>query len=119
MITFVTTRAKGPVGEWLFGKYLDWLRKEGGSRSQAEFARRLGIERALLNHYINGRRKPTGINITRLAVLGPEIYDLMELERPDQNFERLSRIFDMATQEQKEEIIAFAARLIGDIVDET
>ena len=119
MIGLVTAKAKGPIGEWLFGKYLDWLREEGGSRSQAEFAKYLGINRVLLNQYLNGRQKPSKANVEKLASLGPEIYDLVGMERPDPDLARLERIFELATQEQRDAIIVYAVRLIGDVVDET
>jgi len=117
MITFVTTRAKGPVGEWIWGKYLDWLKSEGGYKSQAEFARQLGIDRALLNQYLNGRQNPSKANAEKLAALGPEIYDLVGIPRPDPALEQLERVFDMATQEQKEEIIRYALHLVGTLED--
>lgn len=113
MITLVTTRAKGPVGEWIWGKYLEWLKLEGGYKSQAEFARRLGIDRALLNQYLNGRQKPSKANVEKLASLGLEIYDLVDMERPDPNLQRLILAYDAAAPDKKEEIIKYAFRAAG------
>jgi transcriptional regulator with XRE-family HTH domain len=109
MILFMTI--KGKIGEWIWNKYLEQM--ESGYKSQAEFARELGIDEKVLNHYINGRRLPTGENIDRLATLGYEIYDLLGLVRPDPKTQALLKVFYNSDPETQDAIIEFALRQIG------
>ena len=69
---------------WLEGQYIEWMAKMGRVGKQGEFANYLGISQPLLNKYLNGRRTPGKVNIDKMAVkLGDEIYDCLELEKPD------------------------------------
>ena len=107
----MVTKGKGPVGEWIWSKYLERLRE--GYISQADFARQLDLDPAVLNHYINGRRQPTGDSVEKLAKLGLEIYGLLGLRRPDSQLDRLIEAYDSATLEEKSEIIRQALRISG------
>ena len=110
MIDFVST-AKGPIGEWIWNNYVERIKE--GHISQAEFARKLGINEQLFNNYINGKRRPEGENVEKLAKLGTEIYDLLGLRRPDPLLDKLIEAYDAASPEEKEEIIRQAFHLIG------
>lgn len=107
----MTKSKKGPLGEWVWSKYLERISER--YLSQADFARELDLDPVVLNHYINGRRLPTDENIEKLAKLGFEIYDLLGLRRPDPDLDRLINAYDSATPSQREEIISQALRIIG------
>jgi transcriptional regulator with XRE-family HTH domain len=109
---YTMTTEKTKIGKWIWKKYLDWL-AEGGYRSQAEFARSLQIDNTVLNHYINGRRLPTGDNIEKLAKLGPEIYDLLGLVRPDPKIQALLNAIYSASPEQLDAILNFVFYQLG------
>lgn len=81
-----------PFSEWLERQYLQWQMRQGSRATLGEFADYLGISRAVLSHYMNGIRKPSGQNVARLAArLGPETYDLLGLQRPDPNLQFITR----------------------------
>ena len=70
--------------EWLEKNFVEWMAQAGKVRTQADFAEWLGIHKTQLNMYLTGNRTPTGENVDKLAAkLGPEIYDLLGLARPD------------------------------------
>jgi transcriptional regulator with XRE-family HTH domain len=107
-------REKSTFSKWLETTYLDWQRKRGGRVLQNEFAEWLGISKQLLSQYLNGRSAPTEERIDQLAEkLGPEVYDVLGLRRPDGKLNELLRVYDAATPEQKDEIIRQALRVIG------
>lgn len=76
---------KTKLSKWLDGAYLDWQKREGGSRSVTEFAEYLEIPLPTVNHWINGTRNNLASeNIFKLAVkLGLEVYDVLGLPRPN------------------------------------
>lgn len=78
-ITFVTK-----LGELLTRKYLEWQVSAGKRKTLDEFAAYIGISRPLLNMWSNGKRKPGTDKIKSLAdMFGNEIYDALDLPRPD------------------------------------
>lgn len=71
--------------EWFQQKYEEWREnKYGREASQAEFARYLDISYQSVNEYLHGKTKPAyGETLDKLfAVYGPEVYDVLEMERP-------------------------------------
>jgi transcriptional regulator with XRE-family HTH domain len=84
--------SKGVVGEWLEHQFLDWQRKEGERRTVEEFATWLGVSRGTFNKWLNGDRKPDGESIAILAEkLGVEIYDVLDVPRPDPELQAIIR----------------------------
>jgi len=87
---FVTP--KGLVGDWLERQFLDWQREQGGRRTVTEFSEWLEVGRDTLNNWMNGRRTPEGESTNLLAAkLGPEIYDVLGLPRPDPMLQAIIR----------------------------
>lgn len=67
-----------------------------------------------MSRWMTGDNPPSYEHIERLASkLGPEIYDIMGMERPDPDIEQLVRLYSAATPEQKKEILRQALRLAG------
>ena len=70
------------VGEWLDKKFREWQNSRDKRSSVTAFAKYLEIPRPLLSHYMNGRNKPEGKNVDKIAAkLGNEIYDILGLAR--------------------------------------
>ena len=75
---------KTPLSKWLDKKYLEWQTKEGESKNVNEFADYLDVNRSLLSFWMNGKRIPNEENLVKIALkLGFEIYDVLELDRPN------------------------------------
>ena len=72
------------IKTWLNKKFLEWEMAQGSRKTLTEFSEWLEISQPTLSNYMNGERTPTGKNVHRLAdKLGPEIYDLLEIQNPD------------------------------------
>lgn len=95
------------VRKFLKEKYLDWCREIGEVRSQAEFARSLGIRPSSMSQWINALRYPEGENLSKLAIaLGDGIFDAMGISHDDSPAGQLADInsvwpdLDPVTREQ-------------------
>jgi len=76
--------ANNPVAAWLMKKYLQWQQKEGELKNINEFAEHLGVSQPTLSMWLGGSHLPSKHSADLLAAkLGPEIYDLLGLARPD------------------------------------
>ena len=74
----------GKVATWLTKKFLEWQLIQGRSVNQAEFADYLGVEPSTYSTWINTDQPPGKHSADLIAAkLGPEIYDLLGLARPD------------------------------------
>jgi transcriptional regulator with XRE-family HTH domain len=75
---------KSPLAKWLENKYLEWQTKKGERKTISEFADYLDVNRSLLSFWMNGARIPNEENIIKIAEkLGFEIYDVLDMERPN------------------------------------
>ena len=101
---------KSSLSEWLQKKYIDWMAEQGEIKTQHEFADFLGIDKVSLNRYFNGKIKtPDAETITKISEkLGPEIYDVLGLVRPDPQLQELTSIWHKLDQSVKEEILRVA-----------
>jgi len=98
---------------FLENQFLVWQQKSGKRRSLEEFAAYLGISQPLLSLWLNGRRKPGSGNIEMLAqVFGPEVYDALDLPRPDPDLQTLSRLWPRLTEETRHAIREKAERYV-------
>lgn len=92
-------------GKWLERKYIAWLAADGQRRTITEFAEWLEIPRPLVSYYMKGTRKPSRKNTDLIAAhLGPEVYDLLGLQRPDPLLQDLQSHWDNLTDEQRHQI---------------
>lgn len=65
--------------------YVAFLAREGGYRTQKDFAEFLGISRPRLNHYYNGRRKEMDYETAMLVAQKTgdyELFDILGYPRP-------------------------------------
>ena len=98
------------LSEWLQRKYINWLSMKGEIKSQREFADFLDIDKVALSRYFNGiRRNPDPDTVIKFAdKLGPEIYDILGLARPDPQLKELTSIWHTLDQDRKEKILRIA-----------
>jgi len=71
--------------KWLEAQFAAWRKAQGDGRAGVtQFARHLGISRDDLNNYRLRGARPEGPRLEAMArALGPEIYDVLGLARPD------------------------------------
>ena len=87
---------------WLENEFLKWQDQRGRRGRLVQFAKHLGISAPLLSHYLKGIRKPSGATVHKLAKqLGPEVYDVLGLQRPDPQLVLITRNWSLLTDEQK------------------
>ena len=98
------------LSEWLQRKYINWLSMKGEIKSQREFADFLDIDKVALSRYFNGiRRNPDPDTVIKFAdKLGPEIYDILGLARPDPQLKKLTSVWHKLDQHKKDKILRIA-----------
>ena len=90
---------------WMEEKFIRWIAETGQRHTVTEFAEWLDIARPVVSRYLSGDRIPTGKNVDKIAArLGPEIYDLLGLQRPDPLLKRVQAHWNCLTKEDINEI---------------
>ncbi len=80
--------------EWLIQKFQDWEQAQGRSQSYYAFARFLGVSQSDLVLWMEGTATPKGDDVLALAdKLGPEIYDTLQMVRPNTQNQRMIAAF--------------------------
>ena len=103
---------KKEFAEWLEGKYIAWMNETGRRRTLTEFAEYLGVGQPLLSQWLNGRYLPGMKNVSKLAArLGPEVYDLLGLQRPDPDIHRLVSLFGEMDEQGKQDLLQAAEQI--------
>lgn len=101
--------AKHPFSIFLTRKFLEWQLEQGESKSQAEFAGLLGVKRTSLTMWMNGDHLPENENVEKLAnVLGPEVYDLLGLPRPDPLLKSINSRWERIPPEKQQKLAELA-----------
>jgi plasmid maintenance system antidote protein VapI len=101
------------LAKWMEGKFIQWMAQTGERHTVTEFAEWLGIARPVVSRYLSGDRVPTGNNVDKIADrLGPEIYDLLGLQRPDPLLQEIQANWDILTDEEREQIYRVIANAI-------
>jgi transcriptional regulator with XRE-family HTH domain len=104
---------KMQFSSWLENKFLDWQRSQGGRRPARKFAEWLGFEEATVNQWLNGHRRPSRGNVYLLALkLGLEIYDVLEMPRPDEGLYQVDVHWHMLKDEEKAAINKIVQRTV-------
>lgn len=99
--------ARNPFALWFERKFVEWEAEAGHRRTVSEFAEWLNIPRSLCSRYLTGSRSPSRKNVDLIAIrLGPEVYDLLGLQRPDEVLQRLQGVWDQLTETQKAGIVS-------------
>lgn len=102
------------VAEWLENKFIEWIAKTGQRHTVTDFAQWLDISRTVVSRYLSGDRLPSKENIDKIAYrLGPEIYDLLGLQRPDPQLIHIQTNWEFLTDEERQQIVS----LVDDAVE--
>jgi len=105
---------KGEFAAWLEGKFLSWMGETGQRRTLTEFAKYLGVSQSLLSQWLNGRYIPDRENLGKLArCLGPEVYEMVGMLRPDPDAQRLMGIFGELDEKGKKDLLQCAEQIRG------
>src|SRR5512133_845062 len=80
--------------DWLNQKFLEWEKAQGRKQSYYAFARYLEVSQSGLGQWMTGSSTPSGEDLPNIAnKLGPEIYDVLGLPRPNAEVQRLTVSF--------------------------
>jgi transcriptional regulator with XRE-family HTH domain len=92
------TMSKFP--DWMTKVFLEWQTQQGKRKTLEEFATYIGVSRPLVNMWMNGNQKPGAENIKLLGDLfGDEIYDALEIPRPNPYLQKLNRVWEFLPEE--------------------
>ncbi len=80
--------------DWLNQKFVEWEKSQGRKQSYYAFARYLEASQSGLAQWMTGSSVPSGEDLLNIAgKLGPEIYDVLGLPRPNAEVQRLTVSF--------------------------
>jgi len=99
--------------DWIFNKYKIWRDQNVDNSSVAGFAGYVGISQQLMSEWLNKGKPPNRHkNIEKLiAKYGVEVYDVLNLPRPDPLLTEITTNWGILTDEEK--------RKIQEIVDQS
>jgi transcriptional regulator with XRE-family HTH domain len=82
------------VKDWLNQKFTAWEKAQGSRQSYYAFARFLEVSQSGLAQWMTGGGVPAGDDLLAIAAkLGPEIYDLLGLPRPNAELQQVTVSF--------------------------
>ncbi len=80
--------------DWLNQKFIEWEHSQGRKQSYYSFARYLEVSQSGLGQWMTGSSVPGGDDLLNIATkLGPEIYDILGLPRPNSEIQRVTVSF--------------------------
>jgi transcriptional regulator with XRE-family HTH domain len=98
---------------WLQKQYLTWQANKGELKTLVEFGDWLGVEQPTLSKWMNGKTKPRGASVMRLALrLGDEVYAVLGVEKPkhDGRLQAINEWWDALTEEMRDWLFTNASR---------
>jgi len=102
-----------PFDKYIFTKIQEFEKDQGKRVSLDKFAEYLGVSRPLISHWLSGRTKPSLENVRILAEkFGPEIYDVLELTRPDPDLYAITKMWDRILEKSRRSIREQAEALV-------
>lgn len=109
---------------YLTKKFLEWQTELGARKTLEEFADYLNVSRPLLSFWMNGKRIPNIDNLENISnILGNEVYDVLDLPRPNPYLQKLNRLWEFLPEEfQKrisEEAESYETKNISERVQKT
>lgn len=100
--------------DWLRGKFTAWQAQSSAPKTVVDWSIFLGVSQPNLSRWLNGKSKPDGINLERLAdKLGLEVYDRLGLVRPnvDTRLNLINKAWDLLPESLKNEFAEKAGRV--------
>jgi hypothetical protein len=80
--------------DWLNLKFVEWEKAQGGRQSYYAFARYLEVGQSGLAQWMTGSANPAGEDLISISnKLGPEVYEVMGLPRPNSEVQRVTVSF--------------------------
>lgn len=97
-------------GQWLTTKFLEYQAAQQKRVTVAEFAQYLGgVHQVTVSRWMNGTRTPEQGYIPLLADrFGDEVYDLLDLPRPDPRLKAIIANWKCLTDEQRNQLESLA-----------
>jgi transcriptional regulator with XRE-family HTH domain len=96
---------------WLLRKFLQWQVDTGERNTLEQFSEYLNIGRSTLSKWMNGTSRPGSDTIGQVAdKLGPEIYDILGVPRPDPDLLYIIKRWPAMSDEQRRAIKEQAAQ---------
>ena len=93
-------------------KFLAWQQESGERKTIQEFAAYLGVSQPILSHWLNGARSPGPESLRLLsAKLGPEVYDVLGLDRPDPDLAYITQQWENLTPAMRRQLREQAEKL--------
>jgi transcriptional regulator with XRE-family HTH domain len=100
---------------WLLKKFLQWQVDTGERNTLEQFSEYLGIGRSTLSKWMNGSSRPGPELIDQISdKLGPEVYDIVGVPRPDPDLIYIIKRWPALTEEQRRAVKDQAARYASD-----
>lgn len=110
IVVTIYVMPRHPFSILLERKFLEW-QLEVGRKSQAEFAKLMGVSRASLTMWMNGTHLPDLESAKKIAsVLGPEIFEVLGLPRPNPYLQRINELFDRLSPDHQKQLAEQAER---------
>ncbi len=99
--------------KWLEAKFLEWQSASGERQTVGSFADYLDISRPLVSMWMNARRTPSTENQKVLAeYFGYEVYDVLNVERPDPDFEKIENLWGKLPAKARQQLAEQAAKYV-------
>lgn len=90
--------------EYLLNKLQEYEKQRGQRTSLDKFAEYLGVSRPLVSYWLKGTI-PSLENVQLLAKkFGPEVYDVLDLPRPNPYLQKISEIFEGLSPEHQRKL---------------
>ena len=91
---------------WLHKKYSAWLGEQPPNSRHSDFAEYLNISPSMLSGFLRGTRIPARRTIYAMAyVLGSDIYDVLNMEKPKVGIEEVARRWNELSENVQLKII--------------
>lgn len=97
--------------EYLLVKLQEFEKQRGQRTTLDKFAEYLGVKRPILSIWLSGKSKPSLDSVRQLAeVLGPEVYEVLDLPRPNPYLQKINQLFEYLSPEHQRQLAQDAER---------
>lgn len=99
------------VKDYFTKAFLNWQNKSGERKTLGEFAEYLGEKISTVSMWMSGDRSPDREKIEKIfELLGPEIYDALDLPRPDPRLLYIKKHWNETSEDSKKKIAEEVAK---------
>jgi len=103
--------SRHPFGSFLERKYLEWQIEIGERKSQAEFAKLMGVSRASITNWMNGENVPDLESAKKIAsLLGNEVFDVLGIPRQNPYLQKITQIWERIPADKQQKLAEEAER---------